>query len=403
MSSSQPSRIVVLAVLVSATAAGPLSMNIFVPSMPGLQAGLHADAGAVQLTLSLYLIAFATAQLFYGPISDRWGRRPVLLGGLGIFIAGTALCFAAQDIGTLIVGRCIQATGACAGMVLGRAIVRDLYDREQAASMIAYIIMAMVVAPMLAPSIGGYLDIWFGWRSGFAFVLVVGVGVAVAVFMTLRETRPPDAIGARLADIFFGFGYLLRIPAFLGYALTTAFTSGVFFAFLGGAPHVMVRILDRPPSEYGLYFIVNAGMYMVANYISGRYAPRIGLDRLIVVGLTISTVSAAVLCFVVGSGWLSPVILFGGMTAISFGQGLTIANTLAGAVSVDPTRAGSASGLAGFFQMGVGAAASYLVGLLIHDSAVPMTVLMLLGSLAASLSFFVMSRTAGRRRDETRT
>ena len=378
-------------------------MNIFVPSMPGLQAELNAEAGAVQLTLSLYLIAFATAQLFYGPISDRWGRRPVLLGGLGIFIAGTALCLAAQDIGTLIVGRCIQATGACAGMVLGRAIVRDLYDREQAASMIAYIIMAMVVAPMLAPSIGGYLDIWFGWRSGFAFVLVVGIAVAFAVFATLRETRPPDAIGARLVDIFSGFAYLLRIPAFLGYATTTAFTSGVFFTFLGGAPHVMVHILDRPPSEYGLYFIVNAGMYMVANYISGRYAPRIGLDRLIVVGLAISSISAAILCYVVGSGWLSPVILFGGMTVISFGQGLTIANTLAGAVSVDPTRAGSASGLAGFFQMGLGAGASYLVGLLIHDSALPMTVLMLLGSLAASLSFYFMTRSLNRRGNETCT
>ncbi len=400
MSRPTPSGVVVLAVLVSATAVGPLSMNIFVPSMPGLQRALSASYGAVQLTLSLYLIAFAAAQLLYGPISDRWGRRPVLLAGLAIFVAASAACAFAPNIEVLIAGRLVQAIGACAGMVLSRAVVRDLYDRDRAASMIAYITMAMMAAPMLAPGIGGYLDEWFGWRSGFVFVGVAGLIVLAAATALLGETHPPSGTRVRLGTLFWSFGHLLRKPAFLGYALQLGFTAVSFFSFLGGAPYVMVHILHRPPSEYGLYFFFAAGMYMIGNFITGRMSRRWGIDRLIVAGLLISLVAAAAQAVLYVAGMVSPLTLFAAMGGVGFGHGLSIPNGLAGAVSVDPERAGAASGLAGFLQMGSGAAASYVVGLAIGETAAPVVIGMLAGAALAAAAYFAARSVVARQRPQ---
>lgn len=388
MRAAAPSQMVVLSVLVAATAAGPLSMNIFVPSMPGLQQTLDASYGAVQLTLSLFLIAFAAAQLLYGPFSDRWGRRPTLIAGLGIFIAGSLACALAPTIEILIAGRCIQAVGACSGMVLGRAIVRDLYDRDQSASMISYITMAMVAAPMLAPTIGGFLDEWFGWRSSMVFVCLVGTAVLAAVLAQLDETRPAASDSIRVSGLLLSFGGLLRKPLFLGYTFQVAFTAISFFSFLGGAPYVMVKLFGRPPSEYGLYFILAAGTYMVANFISGRTTRRWGVDRLIVIGLWISVAGALFQIALFAGGILSPLTLFGSMGLIGFGHGFSIPNGLAGAVSVDPEQAGAASGLVGFFQMGAGAVASYIVGLLMQDSALPVIIGMALGAVLSMAAFY---------------
>src|SRR5690606_20851902 len=163
-----------LAILIAVTALGPMALNIFIPAMPGMTAVFGVDYGTIQLTLTLYLVGLAVAQLFMGPLSDRFGRRPVLLGGIGLFLAGSLAAALAPSIEALIVARIVQAVGGCAGIVLGRAIVRDTHSREASASMIGYITMVMVVAPMLAPLIGGYLDSWFGWRATFITVLAVG-------------------------------------------------------------------------------------------------------------------------------------------------------------------------------------------------------------------------------------
>ena len=272
-----------LLILIAVTAMGPLAINIFLPSMPGMAGEMDTDYATVQLTLSLYLVGLSVAQLLYGPLSDRFGRRPLMLTGLGIFLGGTLMCALAPTIAILIAGRMLQAIGGCAGMVLGRAIVRDIYDRERSASMIAYITMAMVVAPMFAPIIGGVLDEWLGWRYSFVFVAVAGSVVLVGCALVLAETHSPERRQA-LVDAHIRFTGLFRIPAFYGYTFQLSFSSAVFFGFLGGAPYMVVQLMGYPPSTFGFYFVIVSICYMSGNFTAARTSTRFGADRMILIG-----------------------------------------------------------------------------------------------------------------------
>ena len=366
-----------LAILVAVTALGPLSLNIFMPSMPGMVSYFATDAATVQLTLSLFLLGMAVSQLGYGPLSDRYGRKPLLLGGLALFVAGSVLCLVATSIEMLIVGRLVQAVGGCAGMVISRAIIRDLYDRDDSASVIGYLTMAMVVAPMMAPALGGLLDDGLGWRTSFAFVAVAGALVLWQARQRLQETikqrQPLPGIGGLLR----GYRRLVRRPVFIAYACLTAFTSAGFFAFLGGAPYFVVEILNRPPTEYGLYFALGAVGYMSGNFTAGRISGRVGIDRMVLAGTLVTMMGGITLLVLVLSGAMTtPIALFAPMMVFAFGNGISIPNALAGAVSVDPQNAGAASGLSGFLQMALGAAATWLVGVIMVETAFPMIAVM---------------------------
>ena len=277
-----------LALLIAVTAAGPLSLTIFVPSMPGIQRAYDTDYATVQLTLTLYLVGFAVAQLLYGPLSDRFGRRPVLLAGQGVYLVGSLLCLMAPGIGTLIAGRVVQAVGACAGMVVARAIIQDVYKREKAAPMLAYVSSAMAAAPMVGPSIGGMLEVWFGWRASFVLIAALGAGVLAASVFFLHETHKGEAQGATIVGMLVGFGHLLRRPVFCGHAFQVAFTSSVFFAFVGGVPYVMVDLMRRPPSEFGFYFIAVPALFMTGSFFAGRVSARVGSDRMVTIGTLIA-------------------------------------------------------------------------------------------------------------------
>ena len=373
-----------LAILIAATALGPLSFNIFIPSMPGLQAAFATDYGTVQLVLTLYLVGLAGAQLVHGPLSDRFGRRPVMLAGLALHLAGSLACLLAPTIGLLIAGRVIQAVGGCVGLVVGRAVVRDLFDRERTASVLATIIMAMMVAPMLGPTIGGFLDVWFGWRAPFAFILLVGGLLSAATFRWLPETLARPAAGTGFATILPDFAALLRRRLFCGYAFQVGCTALTFMAFLGGAPYAVVKILGRPASDYGLYFIPIAASYIAGNFVASRISGRVGIDRMITVG-TLVTIGGGSLG--VGfhlAGEVSVLALFGPMTVIAFGHGFCVSNGLAGAVSVDPRLAGSAAGLSGFLQTALGAVGASLVGSLMADGMAPIAFTVLAGTLLAA-------------------
>ena len=258
---SFPHRRPPFAILIATTATGPLAMGIFLPSMPGLMRVFDAGYGTVQLTLTLYMVGFAAAQLVFGPLSDRFGRRPVILAGLTLFVAASAACLAATSIETLIAARIVQSVGGCAGMIIVRAIIRDLYDRDQSASQIAYVTMAAVLMTMIGPVIGGYLDDWFGWRAIFAVITAFGAIVLVFAVFTLHETRMMAQRGIAVLDFWSDFMALLRIRSFCGYTLQLSFTSGVYFGFLGGAPYVMMELMGRSPSEYGLYFLLVSVSY----------------------------------------------------------------------------------------------------------------------------------------------
>src|SRR5256885_16364655 len=233
-----------LALLIGMTALGPLSLNILAPAMPGLIVTFGADAGAVQLTLSLFLFGMAVSQLVLGPLSDRFGRRPVMLAGLALTVVANFAALAATSITDLIIARAVQAFGATCGIVIARAVIRDLYERDRAASMIGWGTMAMVVAPMIAPLIGGLLDASYGWQSIFAFVGLFAAAVLVWTVAVLPETRAV-ATSEGMAHFLADCKGLLTDPTFIGYALVSTFNSAMFFTFICGAPQVFVALLPH--------------------------------------------------------------------------------------------------------------------------------------------------------------
>lgn len=380
-----------IALLIAVSAVSPLGINMYLPSIPGMARALGVDFTTIQLTLSLYLGAMALGQLIIGPLSDRFGRRPVLLIGLLTFVAGSVLCLLAQSIGALIFGRIVQAIGGCAGITLSRAIVRDLYGRNQVASMIAYVTMGMAVAPMVAPTIGGLLETFFGWRASFAFLIGFGGLALVFAYGRLRETNHNRASGETARELLQGYRSLFRSRQFWGYTLVTSFVSAMFFAFLAGAPYVMIELLRRSPAEYGFYFAMVPCGYILGNFVTGRIAGTMGPNRMILAGTLLSLASIASMAALIASGFLVPVALFGPMLFIGVANGLVLPSGIAGAVSVRPDLAGAASGLSGSFQIGFGALVAPIVGTALSSTVWPLIVIMAICSLLAIVSLVLVA------------
>jgi DHA1 family bicyclomycin/chloramphenicol resistance-like MFS transporter len=377
--------------LVAITATGSLALNIFVPSVPGLVAYFESDLATVQLALSLYLVAVATGQLAYGPLSDQHGRRPVLLAGLVVYVLGGLACALAPSVHVLIAGRVLQALGACAGFVIGRAMVRDVYGRDRAASALGYITAAVSVVPAVAPAIGGNLEVWFGWRASFVFVLGAGCLVLALALLEAHETHF-DRQRAGWTTLLRSYGRLIASPGFSGYALNVALTSTAFFAFIAGAPVIMANALHRPPDDYGWYFIGISGAYMVGNFLSGRFTLRVGLDRMAWTGTSLSLAACAGLLVLGLSLAPSPVLLFAPMWLVALGNGLSQPNSTAAGISADPRRAGAASGLLGCLQMGSGAIGTVLVGYFNDDTIGPLATVMTASGIAAMLALALTRR-----------
>lgn len=382
-------------VLIIATATGPLALNLFVPSMPGLVPLFETDYHTVQYTLTLYLAGIAIGQLLYGPISDRIGRRPTLLAGLAIYTLASLLCAFAGSIEWLITGRIFQALGGCAGMVLGRAIVRDVYEREEAAPVIAFITMAMAVAPMIGPAIGGFLDSAFGWYAGFYVVAAMGGAALVYAIPTLHETHHARAERFDILSLARSYGALMTSRAYLGYTLNTSFSIGCFFAFLSSAPYVTIEILKIPPHVYGFFFIIVSLAYISGNFVATRISRRLGIDRMILLGCCFSLGGALVLTALSTLGFLSAFAIFLPFALVAFGNGMSQPNAIAGAVSVNPLIAGAASGLMGFMQMVFGGIATVTVGYFQSDTDfIALAVTVMVGACCALASLSLVRNQA---------
>ncbi|MGI9481268.1 MAG: multidrug effflux MFS transporter [Hyphomicrobiales bacterium] len=385
-----------LPMLIAMSAIGPIALNIFIPSMPGLAIALGTDYQTAQLTLTFFLVSLAISQLFVGPVSDRLGRRPVFLAGMCLFIASSILCAMAGSITQLIIGRLFQAAGGCTGIVLARAIIRDLYDRDESASLLGYLTMAMVVAPMIAPTIGGVLDGWAGWRAGFYVTAILGALVFAVALYKLHETNLDPDTSSSQVDFFRKSAQLLRMPVFLGYALNSAFGSGIFFAFIAGAPFVVTDVMGGTPRDYGLYFIIVSIGYMFGNFLSGRYARRAGANRMMVIGSTVSVLGIALLITGAFAGLITPFWLFGSMSVVAISNGLTIPSATAGAISVRPDIPGTGAGLSGFFQIGVGALSTFMVGFFHDGTHWPMVGIMAAsGTIAIGFLLLALSSSKG--------
>lgn len=378
--------------LVLLTGLGALSMNVFLPSLPNMTTHFGTEYGIMQLSVSLYLAMNAVMQLFIGPISDRFGRRPVLLTSLVIFILATIGTLLAQDVVTFLICRMAQAV-VVATLVLSRAVIRDMVDAAQSASMIGYVTMGMSVVPMVAPLFGGMLDAAFGWQATFVLMLVAGLGIFALTWADLGETFTRSEGGFR-AQVK-AYPSLLTSPRFWGYCLTAMLASGAFFAYLGGAPFVGSQVFGLSPAQLGLYFGAPAVGYAVGNFISGRYSVRLGIDRMMLIGTGLCFSGMAMLGIVYGLGVQTPQVFYGFFIFVGLGNGMVLPNATAGMLSVRPHLAGSASGLGGAIMIGGGAALSALAGALLTPGSGPWPLIFLLittSGLAIFPVIYVMRR-----------
>jgi len=383
--------------LVLVASGGALTLNIFLPSIPGMTAYFHTDYAMMQLVISAYLAVTAVLQLVFGPLSDRYGRRVVLLGSLVVFLIATAGTLLSTNIYVFLTFRMLQAAVA-AGNVLSRATVRDMYPPNEAASKIGYITMGMSLVPMLGPILGGYLEEAYGWQASFGLVLVFGLLIFALVWADMGETNRYMSDSFRTQ--FRSYPELARSRRFWGYALTAAFSSGAFFAFLGGAPFVSEVVLGLQPTEVGFYFALVSIGYMAGNFLSGRFSQRVGLNRMMLAGTMMAQASVLGMLALFLAGVVTPWSFFGMIGFLAVGNGMTLPNSNAGVVSVRPHLAGSASGLGGTVMLGGGAVLSAAAGAMLTPAsgAYPL-IFMMLASCAAAVAtagyVIYVARTAG--------
>jgi MFS transporter, DHA1 family, multidrug resistance protein len=371
--------------LVGMTGLSALSMAVFLPSLPKMAAEFGVPYATMQLSVGLFLAVNAALQLLVGPLSDRFGRRPILIGGMAIFALASVGCALSTSAVMFLTFRMLQST-VVVGMVLSRAIVRDLYDQQRAASVIGYVMMGMSVIPMISPAIGGWIDGAAGWRMTLWMLALSGALVLALIYADVGETltHTGKSFRAQVRE----YPALLLSKRFWGYTISAMFSSGAFFAYLGGAPLIGDKIYHMSEQGLGIALGAPAVGYFVGNFVSGRFSQRIGTDVMIRIGGGAIVLGMSLAALVVWLGFDSALIFFGFVTCVGLGNGILLPNAVAGMISVDPKLAGTASGLGGALQIAGGAALSVLAGKLLvgADSSLPLIAIMLGSALLSMLA-----------------
>src|ERR1700675_1668271 len=343
---------VMLLMLVAMTGVAPISLYMLVPALPVLAQTFGRDISVAQMTVSLYMVGIACSQLIMGPLSDKFGRRPVVLAGLGLMVAASVACIFAETLPQLIAARFLQALGGATGMVVSRAIIRDLYSRDRIGSMISLVIAVMMIAQMLSPLTGGLLETAFGWRAIFYIITAASLTITVGIAFMLPETRRDRTEGGGFrGDV----GSLIKSRAFIGYVLCQVLASQIIFTFAGGGPYIVVTQMGRSSAEYGAWFAATGFAYLIGNLFCVRFAPRHSLEKLIWFGLALQLAGSFLnLAWGVTGLNLMPSWLFGTQMIVMLANAFVMSNSAAGAISIRPEAAGTASGAMGFLQMGIG-------------------------------------------------
>jgi DHA1 family bicyclomycin/chloramphenicol resistance-like MFS transporter len=385
-----------LGALVAAYSLGPLATQIVTPAVPFVHRDLAIPMAAAQTLISLAFATIAVMTLVYGPLSDRFGRRPVMLVGAGLFCAGSLLAAVAPSPEILIVGRVVQSAGSSAGLVLGRTVVHDFYGPQRSGQVLARVTMVMIVVPMLAPGIGGLLLDHWSWRAVFALCALVGTIALALLAWGLPETHRTPRTDLDLRDAVRGFTALLRDRAFLSPALFFSFVMAMFFATQAALPYLIVEVLGGSATEYGVWFAVLCVFYAAGNYLTGRWGNRFTRSQLVLVSGAGALVS-------VGAGWAAAgvlgwntAVLFVPMLVLSFFGAIAIAPVQQQAVAAQPERAGAASGLLSGMQMAIGAGVVQFVGFT-HDGTPHPMFAVLVACAILALAAFAMGYARSRR------
>ncbi|MFH7585493.1 Bcr/CflA family multidrug efflux MFS transporter [Oceanimonas smirnovii] len=384
-----------LLLLASLAGLTPLAIDMYLPSLPTIAEDLGVPVSQAQLTISVYLAGFALGQLFYGPLADATGRKPVMLGGLALFTLASLGCAFANSIETLMTFRLLQALGGAAGSVVLNALLRDMFERDMFARVMSMVILVMTLAPLVAPIIGGYLLLVGHWHSIFVLLAVIGALVSVALTLRIPETlKPEHRQSFRIWPVLQNYSRVLRHRAALGYIGCGGLTTAAMFAFISGSPLVYIELYGVPPERYGLLFALNIVLMMVLTFANSRLVKHLGSDRLLKTGLILAAVAAMALLFFgitgIGGLWgLVPAIMLL-IAQIS----LVGANSMAGLLSHFPESAGTASALAGTVRFGLGALATFAVNASHALSALPMTLVMSLCAWLALASYWLLVRPA---------
>jgi len=384
------------ALLTALVAFGPMSTDLYLPSLPAMTAAFDADVSQVQLTLSMFVVGFAVAQLIYGPISDRFGRRPTMLVGLLFYFAASVGALFAETIEALIVWRFVQAIGAGAGPVLGRAVVRDLYDASEAAKVLAFMGGAMALAPAVAPILGGQLQIYFGWQASFVALAIFGGLVLVFTFKMLNETnRYRDPLALDPGHMLRNYAMLLRNRAFVGYTLVIAFCYSALFSFISGSSFVLIDVVGVSTELFGFCFGAVVVGYIAGSVITGKLSSRFSANQLIAFGSLYAVMSAAFLATFAWMGITTVWAVVAPMAALFMALAFCLPTGTAAVLAPFPRTAGSTSALMGFLQLSTGAMTGIAVGHLHDGTARPMATIILVATALAFLSYlFVVPKKA---------
>ncbi|MCB2102684.1 MAG: Bcr/CflA family multidrug efflux MFS transporter [Rhodobacterales bacterium] len=363
-----------MAILLTAlTAFGPLSTDMYLPSLPAMTRDFGAAVGDVQLTLSLFLVGFAAGQIVYGPLSDRFGRRPALILGVGLYFAASIICVLSGAVEVLIGARFLQGLGAAAGPVLARAVVRDIHSTEKAARMLSYMGSAMALAPLVAPLLGGYLAVWWGWQAIFVALALFGGTLLAALVLRLPETNAhKDPQATRPRHLLGNYIALLGHRVYLGYVLCITCCYAGLFSFISGSSFVFIDFLGVPAQWFGFCFGAVVVGYILGAFGAGRWVPRVGIRRMILLGVVLNLGAGAAQLSLALAGVATVAAVLAPMVVYMVGVGLVIPNAMAGAIGPFPHMAGTASALLGFLQMTLASLVGLAVGQWDDGTQMPM-------------------------------
>jgi len=381
--------------LTALVAFGPVSTDLYLPSLPAMTGAFGTEVAQVQLTLSVFIAGFAVSQILFGPVSDRFGRRPVLLVGLLVYLIASVGAVFASGIDDLITWRFVQGVGAGSGPVLARAVVRDLYEGDAAARVLSFMSSAMALAPLVAPILGGQLQILFGWEANFIVLAIFGGAVLAATWIKLNETnRFMDSQALNPGRLLSNYLALLHHRGFLGYTLVVSFAYAGLFCFISGSSFVLIDVLHVPTEYFGFCFAAVVAGYASGSFVTGKLTATWGIPKLIALGSALALVAGSVLSGLAWAGVETLWAIIVPMPVVFFSLGFCLPTGTAAALKPFPKIAGSASSLMGFIQLSTGALAGAAVGHFHDGTTRPMTTVMVVLLIAAVLAFYGLAKRA---------